>query len=1694
MMRLYLVLSLLYGIYTGLPLSSAQIPADNRFSLKSLRSTFCLSFNGATFNSETAACTNHPDQAYTQGTNGVLISLANNRCLAQNAGNVELAVCNTGDPNQQWTAQYQSPQSNKIIQFVNVGDGLCLTSTGTGIGSNVATAVCQADPDDSWTRFDRQALTFGTIFDGTAARQWDIVAGGSTIVVSLVNDLFHPSIGGDNANTTEFLATIVSSQSESTGWNAKVVPALNYTHVVLDNDQQVTVTLPPVPGYSITAAEYVTVDVPSSALQSGKTALASSPRLTIFNADCLEVPGIKFSTRPWTQTACSTSGPINWWKDQFDALPQGGSNYCDEVVTGLNTLNSQGTCGGPNNNLAYKFSLSFQPLVAGDWYFRVGSDFGYGAAYYLDDVGNVYRCDDMWWATNWNSAAVFYSNAMTVSRDRSYRMDLIGLEGCCDGAMVVQYRTCATCTWKDASVTELQQDTGVTSCGCWTNCTECTANAGCGWCADGNCDNSDTGPSNTDPTAGQCVSGTPAGPELGNCTRWLFGDCKSTPEVILIQAVDSDDKDAVYSNGDWILLGFDNSTNTPDLSTKARIDNMLFFSQDIGDDYTGAWLNATLLRITILDVGTADPQIGVMTVTVLNQIPPILTDNSGCGFPTTSTAGTVLTGSWGDPGRLIITKTANITTADAKDAVAFTLQLSHKPSTGNFAYNITMTDIMPEHVTLVPGTVTASSTSPTFLNITRGNAPHDTDVEVFLTRMEIVETLTVGFEAIIENSAVLGTSIINTGFVNHSALSPELGDEASSLPINITGNEGVAVLLVNTSLTESATGEYTGANPDLSIAETAYWRVTVDLPEGTNNVSLVVEYPGYYSLFSTRVTHVGTRLQVVPPSSLSVATVAGPLEQATLNLGTFVNQGDNTYDAGDRVIVEIGSEIRDDVSASTGTAGTITARLTQSMKTLSDSLTIDIVEPDLQMTVVANVTTIQPYDPIGVTITVSHTASSHAAAYNVTVVSDFLASLGLVLIPGTATTSLGQVNEGNEPSDTQFAVGIDTLPSGSTVTMRLQAELTDAWRLACSSACHPGCCPDVTASVSADYHSAPPTAPLSATARPYTIAPVTDTVSLNTPGPIITSIVANDPDDLDNYASAADTIVVTFDVNTNQNPAVATKADLDALFSFSHSIGSDYTGTYLSASQIQITLVTIDRLVHNPPIGALQLTVLASADLRIASGGSVASVAQSPVITGDWGLFAASAYLGNSSIVNAASRTDLNVIAGGETIEIVLTGTRFEATVATDATMRSTLLNQLVSDVVADPLAWNNYLRSTITAANMTLSGDGLTLTINLPARTSYHLASAGSESITMASIPHSVLWSGQDVSTVTGGPLSITRTTPSLSVAGITEVDLRAGTAQLVLTLSNNHWVPNGEFSAAAVIAAISSSGSPGVIHGWNYSTAAAPIPPSAVTRVNDTVVTIDIPAQSLYVNQDPEVLTFDLGSALTVRTGAVSTDPSAVVTTATIDDTGASATLGGNAVPTSRQQDIRVGAQELIITLVGDHWQLSGAAFDGQRQSILNGLVATSSANPTGWNAGLSNLSVSAVERLSDTQVRINITEIPSYYTEVIETIIVTIPASAVLDNAGDIAAGNFTINLGTVCGDGVVEVIEECDDANSIAGDGCSEVCTIESGFQCPLGGGPGACAPFRCWTRQVSHPLCCSITSNDCPAFQDRKPTI
>jgi hypothetical protein len=123
--------------------------------------------------------------------------------------------------------------------------------------------------------------------------------------------------------------------------------------------------------------------------------------------------------------------------------------------------------------------------------------------------------------------------------------------------------------------------------------------------------------------------------------------------------------------------------------------------------------------------------------------------------------------------------------------------------------------------------------------------------------------------------------------------------------------------------------------------------------------------------------------------------------------------------------------------------------------------------------------------------------------------------------------------------------------------------------------------------------------------------------------------------------------------------------------------------------------------------------------------------------------------------------------------------------------------------------------------------------------------------------------------------------------------------------------------------------------------------------------------------------------------------------------------AALTGTATASITEADIVAGGKTIIITLTGDTWVAAGAAFDAQRQNIINGFdSAQSEAN--GWDAVVkATESVSAIVRTSNTVVTWTLSAFPSYNITASETITGTIPATALVGGVAVVATPTISIS---------------------------------------------------------------------------------
>ncbi len=127
---------------------------------------------------------------------------------------------------------------------------------------------------------------------------------------------------------------------------------------------------------------------------------------------------------------------------------------------------------------------------------------------------------------------------------------------------------------------------------------------------------------------------------------------------------------------------------------------------------------------------------------------------------------------------------------------------------------------------------------------------------------------------------------------------------------------------------------------------------------------------------------------------------------------------------------------------------------------------------------------------------------------------------------------------------------------------------------------------------------------------------------------------------------------------------------------------------------------------------------------------------------------------------------------------------------------------------------------------------------------------------------------------------------------------------------------------------------------------------------------------------------------------------------------------TLSGT-ITTATEAAIVLGGRTIILTVTGDTWVAAGAAFDAQRQAIINGLDS-GQAEPLGWDAVVkAGLAVTAVVRTSNTVVTITLPAFAAYDILTAETITATVPGAALTGAVALVASPTFGITPTGVLG---------------------------------------------------------------------------
>ena len=392
---------------------------------------------------------------------------------------------------------------------------------------------------------------------------------------------------------------------------------------------------------------------------------------------------------------------------------------------------------------------------------------------------------------------------------------------------------------------------------------------------------------------------------------------------------------------------------------------------------------------------------------------------------------------------LVFDKDVDITSGDAGDVATFTIEVEHSANTTAPAYDLVIEDQLGAGLTLLPGSVLINGAAAPDGVLVSENGILQINVAVLLPG----ESLTITYQTLIDNSVGAGDILTNEASLTFdSAAGP--GGRAQTLDdqenITVTGTPTFSKVIVSTSLEETGDGEFDPTIPDVTVGEQITYQLIVTLPEGTTSVSLTDQLPvggGVIALDGASIS-LGDNITTSLPGTLVTIDSDGDGidDLLTIDFGDVINAGDNVSDLNDQIIITVTGTVADVAQNVAGISLTNTASADFGFVTLSDSATVEIVEPVLEVIKTIDDNELSPTETATYTVIVRHTDESTAIAADI-VLSDLL-NPQTTLIPGSVTVSGpdGVVVElGNGGFDNSIRISLDTLARGEELVITYQA-------------------------------------------------------------------------------------------------------------------------------------------------------------------------------------------------------------------------------------------------------------------------------------------------------------------------------------------------------------------------------------------------------------------------------------------------------------------------------------------------------------------------------------------------------------------------------------------------------------------------------------------------------------------------------
>lgn len=396
---------------------------------------------------------------------------------------------------------------------------------------------------------------------------------------------------------------------------------------------------------------------------------------------------------------------------------------------------------------------------------------------------------------------------------------------------------------------------------------------------------------------------------------------------------------------------------------------------------------------------------------------------------------------------LTIEKTGAPLTGDAGDVVDYTLVIEHDGASTGPAYDLVIADpLIASFLTLNDGTVTATIDGVAIpaAQIVTGNGAGDTAIRIEVPLLDQGQALEITYSGTLTQAVTYDQSLTNTATADYDSNPSDdpadgrLADQISDDETFVTDSPTLAKEVFDTEYDDTAGNQ-------VNIGEDITYRLTIDLPEGTSDITLADVLPDGIDYVSSTVVSITTGATTTGLSVGDDGVNAG--QTTTFDFGEVVSTA--TAGAGaDQIIVEIVARVNPNATNVEGVTLENNATLTFENGTATADATVEVVEPVLTMTKSGTPVAGDAGDLVDYTVTVEHDGASSGPAFDIVVLDDMAAGL-LDLSEGTVTAEIdgvaipaAQITLGNTAGDTTVRIDVPQLDQGEVLVVTYTAALS----------------------------------------------------------------------------------------------------------------------------------------------------------------------------------------------------------------------------------------------------------------------------------------------------------------------------------------------------------------------------------------------------------------------------------------------------------------------------------------------------------------------------------------------------------------------------------------------------------------------------------------------------------------------------